>query len=274
MLLAEKFPNQSLKEVLASYKHIKLTKQELQEIIIEAKRKKELQLQEQVRRKREEENRKKYTQTEWDVNELNSFMEYRMNNWFLPDVFELDEANQCIYEMLLYYFSNDQQFVPYALSIGVKNPSLDKGIMLCGNPGVGKSWMMELFSRNRRQCYKVLSVKMISDLYEKDGAEGVAGFEEVPRNPVNDVQVFYQPFMGFCFDDMGTDDEKRRYGNRRNVIGDIIENRYHKSRMGIVLHATTNLPSAALLDFYGARVHSRLRGCMNFIELSGEDRRK
>ena len=91
-------------------------------------------------------------------------------------------------------------------------------------------------------------------------------------------------YAGLCLDDIGTEDVKVNYGNRKSVIGDIIEQRYSiiekledpdniKNNCGDLLHATTNLSSPQLVEYYGGRVTSRMREIFNFIELPGNDRR-
>jgi len=69
--------------------------------------------------------------------------------------------------------------------------------------------------------------------------------------------------MGMCIDDLGTEDIKNHYGNKKNVIGDLIELKYAKKTTGIYLHGTTNLTAEQLKDFYGSRVTSRMREIFN-----------
>jgi DNA replication protein DnaC len=144
--------------------------------------------------------------------------------------------------------------------------------MLPGNCGVGKTWMMELFQRNQRQVYHLVNAKFIADNYEQNG-EDKPNYEDKVKNAYNDANVFFQPYAGLCIDDIGTEDIKNFYGNRKNVIGDLIEKRYAKGNTGVFLHATTNLTADQLSEFYGSRVGSRMREIFNFIELPGGDRR-
>ena len=69
-------------------------------------------------------------------------------------------------------------------------------------------------------------------------------------------------------------DLKNRYGNKKNVIGYLLEKRYANGHVGIMLHATTNLTADQRNAYYGGRVVSRMRKIFNFIELRGKDRRK
>lgn len=263
----------SLKEVLESFSHIELTEDEECEALIWRKQKKAQAMKLAEMKKREEENRKHLTETQWSYSQTQSFMLYRANQLF-EGLFKLDPHNETIFNLLCYYFSGDQNFVSIAENLGIENPSLNKGVMLCGNFGVGKTWLMKLFTKNQRQVYHLYNAKYLADTYEKEGEESVEPFIIKSKNAYNDSACFFQPHAGLCIDDMGTEDIKNNYGNKRNVIGDIIERRYEKGNVGLWLHATTNLTTEAIKEFYGGRVSSRLRESVNLIEVTGNDRRK
>lgn len=264
-------PKYSLREVADSYKHIELTEDEKLEAEIWAKQKKENLLKSAELKRREEENRKMFS-SGWTFSQIESYMHYRAGNLFKGQ-FKLDEYNDFIFRLLCYYFTEDEAFVKLSASVGVKNPSLSKGIMLAGNFGVGKTWLMKLFSKNIRQVFHIKNAKEIADSFESGGEEIINDFIFKHRNPLNDSDAFNQPFAGLCIDDLGTESLKNHFGNKKNVIGDIVELRYNKGNTGIFFHATTNLSAQQLNDFYGGRVVSRMREIFNFIELTGQDRR-
>jgi hypothetical protein len=122
--------------------------------------------------------------------------------------------------------------------------------------------------------YFIRTAKQLADTFEKEGEESLAQYEDKFKNAVNDPSTMFQPFSGLCIDDMGTEDIKNYYGNKKNVVGDLIERRYSKGNTGIWLHATTNLSGDQIEQYYGGRVRSRMREVFNFIELKGNDRRK
>lgn len=272
--MESQFPKRSATEALEAYKHIDLSEEETAEAILWRKQLKEKNLREQAMRERAEANRKALTSSRWSYDQTRGFMLYRAKN-ILPG-FTLDQSNNTVFDLLCYYFSEDRQFTGLAEDMGISMPSLSKGICLAGMYGVGKTWLMRLFSKNQRQCYAVKSAKQIADTYEADGEgdSGLSAFIQKSKNAVNDMQVFYQPYMGLCVDDIGTEDIKNHFGNKKNVIGDLIEKRYSLDNTGTFLHATTNLNAEQIESFYGGRVRSRMREIFNFIELKGADRRK
>jgi predicted ATPase len=263
----------SQRELLSNYDHIELTEEEIDEALLQAKVKKSIRMEFEENQRRAEENRRALTSTRWTTEQTKSFMLYRAKQIF-EKPFALDQDNQIIFDLLCHYFSEDEGFLAIAENLGVANPSLQKGIFLCGNFGVGKTWLMKLFAKNKRQVYHLHNAKQVADSFEADGEEAVRSFVQPIKNAVNDGARFYQPFTGICLDDIGTEDVKVNYGNRKNVIGDLIEKRYAAGNCGVMLHATTNLTADHLKEFYGGRVISRMREIFNLIELPGEDRRK
>lgn len=263
----------SLQEVLESYNHIDLTEEETIEALIWRKQKKVDEIRAAGVRERETQNRKHLTSTQWSYEQTKAFMQYRANSIF-EGKFKLDEHNQPIFDLLCYYFSADPKFISMAESMGIQNPTLEKGILLVGGFGVGKTWLMKLFMKNQRQVYHVHNAKKIADMYEKGGEDAIQEFLVKTKNAINDSAAFFQPFAGLCLDDIGTEDKKTNYGNKRNVIADIVELRYERGLAGPLLHGTTNLTAQQLEDYYGGRVRSRLRESNNFIPVTGADRRK
>lgn len=266
--------------MLDTYSHIRLTEEEIIEAMIWAKRKKEAILKDQEMKRIAAENRKLFVETQWDYKTTYSFMQYKSNGLF-DGKFIIDENNEIIFKILCLYFSKDQRFVKMAEEIGVKNPTLEKGILLAGVIGTGKTWMMKLFSKNQRQCFFIRDCPKIAETFanqskeDRDkGKDPLQLFYHPPALPVNDTDNFLHTHLGLCLDDMGKEEIKNFYGNRKNVIGDLIETRYSLGNTGIMLHGNTNLSMPQFKDFYGDRVGSRVREIMNVIELKGSDRRK
>lgn len=263
----------SLREVLDSFSHIELSDDEYCEAMIEAKRKKEAKLKELERMLRAEENRKALTGKGWAYDQTKSYMLYRAQSLFAGR-FALDDFNTPVFELLCHYFSGSNEFISLATGMGLLNPSLEKGIILAGNYGTGKTWLMSLFRKNNRQVYHVEQAKDIAFDYQKNGDEAIERHRSIIVNPFNDPTVFYQKNAGLCMEDIGAEDVKNNYGNKTNVVGDILEARYVNELLGIWFHGTTNLTTVQFENFYGGRITSRLREKTNFIELRGPDRRK
>jgi len=266
-------PELSQQEILESFSHIELNESELNEAIIWAKRRKEDRLEQERRALREAETRKYLTGTQWTYDQTDGFMKHRAVGLFNGE-FKFNGQVLKLYQLLCCYFSKDPGFFILSKELGVDEPSFEKGIYLGGNFGVGKTWLMQLFQRNQRQVYAMHNAKYIANLFEKEGEESMKQFIECPKLPVNDAQNFYHSSLGICIDDLGTEDLKSHFGNKKNVIGELIELRYDLQNVGLLKHVTTNLTGIQINEFYGGRVASRLRKCVNIIDFIGEDRRK
>lgn len=257
---------------METYNHIELTEDETIEAMIWRKRKKEDELKAQAIKEREDQNRKRLTAaTTYDI--VKSLMLHRLETKF-GGKFILDDTNKILFELLCAYFGNDLSFLSTASSMGVVEPSLDKGILLAGNFGVGKTWFMQLFQQNQRQVFYIKNCKDIANEFMESGESGMGEYIELKQNPINDSSLLFQKVSGLCLDDLGTEDIKNHYGNKKNVVGDLLEQKYEKRTIGVYLHGTTNLTAEQLKEFYGNRVISRMKAMFNFVELKGRDRRK
>lgn len=266
-------PELSLQEVLDSYKDIDLTDDEICEAMIGAKRKKEALLKRQELERVAAENRKKLTSRHWNFEQTKNFMKYRAEKLF-EGKFKLDEYNEPVFNLLCHYFSFEEEFVAMATGMGVNNASLKKGVVLAGNFGTGKTWLMRLFQKNNRQVYHIAHAKDVAKSFHIGGEEAIEKHYSKIKNAFQDPTVLFQEYSGFCMEDIGAEDLKNNFGNKTNVIGDIIEARYVNECLGEWFHGTTNLTGAQIEQFYGGRVSSRMRENVNFIELRGPDRRK
>lgn len=270
----------SLKEALETYKHIELTEEEADQAILWAKQRKEEAIKAKERESRAEENRRNFIDLKWDYETTRGYALYRAGGVFKGE-FQLDVNNEYVFDMLCHYFSESDQFISMAKEAGVKEPSLSKGILLVGNPGSGKTWMMKIFSKNKRQVYHISNAKNIASIYQTEGLDSLDMYIKKHKNAVNDKDSFYHRYAGLCLDDIGTEDIKNNYGNKVSVISEIVERRYaeveegeEKSNVGIWLHGTTNFSGEQIGEFYGPRFRSRVREIFNYIELPGSDRRK
>ncbi len=80
-----------------------------------------------------------------------------------------------------------------------------------------------------------------------------------------------------CFDDLGTENNLKYYGNECNVMAEILLSRYDIfTAKKIQTHITTNLSATEIETHYGNRVRSRLREMLNLIgfERDINDKRK
>lgn len=207
----------------------------------------------------------------FDANGLWMYAKARLAN--AGERLEVDEMNKKFIRALCCYFTEDPQFE--ILGEGFR---LDKGLLIMGNVGTGKTHLLKAFSRNKRQCYNVISCDEIAGRYtRKDGGgyDALERFIHSHREAMGDPRVFNQRVIGWCYDDLGTERTAKNFGNEANVMEQIILARYtsrheypwHQT------HITTNLTEQEMEAMYGSRVVSRMREMFNLLVLGGNDRR-
>jgi len=170
------------------------------------------------------------------------------------DHFHVHESDREIIQQLAIYFAKDEEM---ALQYGI---SFRKGILLNGPVGCGKTTIMSLFRWfiTKEQRYAIKSCQDISSQFIEQGHSiirkyGRISFEQDCQN-------------NYCFDDLGTEDTIKHYGNECNVMEKILSLRYDSFiSYNIITHVTTNLTSSEIEEFYGTRIRSRMREMFNLI---------
>lgn len=190
--------------------------------------------------------------------------------------FKIDSYNTEIVRLLTLYFSNDQEFEKSNDNFG--NPfSLQKGLCLMGNVGVGKTFLMGFFHHNQNQSYVMANCRRIEGLWvdqmsnkDKPLKNVIDKYSEAIQVPVNS-NPFGQQAIGVCFDDLGTETRpSKSYGEEKHVLAEILMNRYESGLPANWTHITTNLSAHDIGTSYGNRVKDRFREMFNLIQFDNE----
>ncbi len=157
---------------------------------------------------------------------------------------------------------NNQIVFYLARSLKFKG-DLNKGILLIGNTGSGKTRMMKSLSLAMGYLHRFRFL-----IYS--GNE----IEKAFRNETEIETQLTQKMFGI--DDLGEEHNNVKvYGTDINVGVEVLSNRYNLMiKNGSLTFATTNLTRAMLLKKYGARIDSRIDEMFNVFTLTGDDLRK
>ena len=180
---------------------------------------------------------------------------------------------QVNYASVFNYFLNDMSFFKcpnlYRHRLA---PNFNKGLLIVGKVGVGKTAIMKVFEKMfmnyNPHRFKIIETYKVVEEYES------------LRTP-NCKQEFYRRYSigNILFDDFNSERIANNFG-KVNVMQEIIFRRHNN---GCKTHFTMNpfpgfedLPEQNLLsleDFYDARVADRLFEMCNYITISGKSKR-
>lgn len=181
---------------------------------------------------------------------------------------EMDEHNEAILKNMCCYFTNDNRFLTD------ESRNFQKGILLSGDVGVGKSHLMRAFINNPKQAYIVKSVKKIAMEYkQKDNDMATLQAHSKINFDKGMNQLTGKNDFSWCFDDLGIEENMSNYGNTSNVMLDILEMCYDNRT---TVHLTTNLNFEALELRYGVRLLDRVLQMFNVFQFpeSAKSKRK
>lgn len=177
--------------------------------------------------------------------------------------FTIQEQDLEIIFKLLIYTIRDRK-IAHALGL-----DLNKGILLSGPIGCGKTSLMQLLKHftTKTAIYGIKPCRDIAFEFAENGYESLNRFIKI-----NEVQGRSN---NFCFDDLGTEKNIKHFGNECNVMAEILLSRYenfiqHKT----ITHLTTNLSASEIESLYGNRLRSRMRAMFNLIAFDRETRDK
>jgi hypothetical protein len=169
---------------------------------------------------------------------------------------------------LCLYFTGDPRFE-------LNGGSLNKGLLLSGGVGIGKSTLMKFFQRNQVASFKVIACQDVEAEFAINGDEAMDEYAENRKIAVNS-DAFGHQSIGYCFDDLGAEDASKHYGRVKNVMQTVILKRYDLDLPYWTTHITTNLSADQLMERYDNRAMDRMRAMFNIIDfpITEKSRRK
>ncbi len=167
--------------------------------------------------------------------------------------FKIMESDHPILYKLIAYFLKDE------ITCFQLNIDLGKGVLLSGPIGIGKTSLMNLMKilTSTEHKFYIKPCRDISYEFIQDGYEVIQKYSK---------GKLYPDPKTICFDDLGTENNIKYYGNECNVMAEILLSRYDLFiAKKIQTHITTNLSASEIETTYGNRVRSRLRSMLNLI---------
>ncbi len=199
----------------------------------------------------------KITVSRYDFAECLTFLEKTGKSMFGDHFVISQEDHPVIFKLMVYFFKDKH----HAENLGI---SFRKGILLTGPVGCGKTCLMSLM-RNFLKPEEQHMMKPCRDVSFEFIQEGYSTIHKYSRESFHQKSSEMIP-KPYCFDDLGTEQNLKYFGNECNVMAEVLLSRYDLfvSR-GMLTHLTTNLSATEIENAYGNRLRSRLREMMNLI---------
>lgn len=181
--------------------------------------------------------------------------------------FVIDDENREVINAVIAWYCNHESFNSMKCVI---EPDLNKGIMLVGNVGTGKSLIMEILRdlhiADGKQ-FGIINSRHVSRQFADEGYEVIDHFGR--------LSVYFRhgkkKFRHMCFDELGAERTQKHFGNAENTMAEIILDRYdHFIHHRLMTNFTSNHTRQELETIYGDRVKSRLDQMCSFIPLGVE----
>ena len=168
--------------------------------------------------------------------------------------FKIQETDYpIVYKLIAYFLKDEPTCFQY-------NINLNKGLLLSGPIGCGKTSLMNLMKYLTATEHKffVKPCRDISFEFIQDGYQIIHKY--------SNGKLYQSEPRTYCFDDLGTENNLKYFGNECNVMAEILLSRYDLFiSKKLFTHITTNLSATEIEKHYGNRVRSRLREMVNLI---------
>lgn len=188
---------------------------------------------------------------------------YKMCNSFKNNT-GLDLNNQnYIYNQIYYYLTQNR--------LGAFN--FEKGLFLTGDIGTGKTTILNIIQSTlillyREESFRInnysvtnrlVSARRLTDLF----AQG----DYSTLESISNSQILF-------IDEIGREEIANNYGYKKNVISDLIADRYQNKYKHIYTFFSTNLDQTQFVERYGIYTFDRLKEMCNFYKMGGQSLRK
>lgn len=182
----------------------------------------------------------------------------------------LQDEEKEFYNTLCRYFAKDETLNGESFDFMRREFDLNKGLLIIGNYGCGKTSLMAAFQTFGRKIYTSTGdLFMWFNLINCNQVNAEFHSNRNDKGDILDKGALFKKFSkgNWYFDDFGT--EKQFYGDY--LMREILELRYEDLTWKTYL--TTNLSLSEIEQQYGGRVFSRLNQMFNIMAMPGEDHR-
>lgn len=181
---------------------------------------------------------------------------YRLMKWISKNELGRDlilhDDNKHLIKTICFFLSADPRFETEL------NYSFNKGLLIRGVSGVGKTHLIKCVAQNQLYPILILSMIEIADEVKEHGEFNIV---------MGDNRITY-------LDDVGTEEHiVNHYGTKINWFKNFVEMYYLRHQVFNKLIISTNNSFDEIEAKYGFRVRSRAKDMFNIIDVKGKDMR-
>ena len=195
---------------------------------------------------------------------------------FKKEFNQKDDSNLYLELLLNYFCRNDEFLKSPLLNQNYNKADHDKGVLICGNYGVGKSKLLKTFEQMFKNEF-IFNPNYHFTMY--NATELKTTFEILDNNYLKNDFLKKHKTAFKCYDDVKSEVILSNY-NKREIMKDIIHLRYESgARTIITCNFDENHPgdlSKALEEFgimYDGRIYDRLFEMFNIVVINGQSKR-
>jgi len=197
----------------------------------------------------------------FDYEKFIRYFNFVGSNIICPDYKIPRDFEPEIWKMAVYFYNMEEQ----AAKLNIK---LYKGIFLNGPVGCGKTKIMEIFRYITKDSFRMAMCRNIAFDFIESGIPIIKKYSYESR----DIENIHKPIT-YCFDDLGAENISAHFGNKVNVMDEILSIRYDMIwQYKMKTHATSNLNSDEIEEKYGIRLKSRFSEMFNLISFNNNAR--
>lgn len=176
----------------------------------------------------------------------------------------IDDRNKDVIFTVFKYFLKDPDFNEAGLI--TTEPSLEKGLLIFGDYGVGKTLLFEILHKiarsfldhgNKQMWFSCITASSFVEKYMSE-----------TKNPDSTFSLDSYSKGRLYIDDLGF--EPKAF-NQKEIMAQIL---FDRNRFGSTTFVTTNLKPSEIVERYGDRIGDRLDEMFNIIKWNGESFRK
>jgi DNA replication protein DnaC len=133
----------------------------------------------------------------------------------------------------------------------------EKGIVLCGKTGSGKTFIFEILNKILYPPFdkRRIAVRHVDKVISKYNQVGDEVFDQIEN-------------LNICFDELGREKIGKYFGSECDVMQHLIAHRYNQfKKLNYLTYFTTNYSKSDLKERYGEHSFSRLNEMAVFINL-------